>query len=209
VGGSGLYIDSLIFGLFDYDELSDDEELKKNQKTIRHNLNEKLYKEGLERLTEELKRVDEETANVMDYVTERRVIRALEVYYLTGIPISVHRSKKININFEPELIGMKLNRQELYNRINNRVDLMLEQGLVKEIKSLKDKGYHYKDYNSLNTVGIKEVFDFLDEKISYDKMVELIKQNTRRFAKRQMTWFRRYGKTIHLVNRSTGQPIVC
>src|SRR4030095_8726674 len=201
VGGSGLYIDSLIYGLFDYDELYNDDEFKKTQKAVRTQLYEKLNNEGIEKLTTELKEVDPETVNSMDHVTERRIIRALEVYYLTGIPISVHRSKKIDINFEPEIVGINPDREELYNRINNRVELMLEEGLIEEIKSLKNKGYHYKDYNSLNTVGIKEVFDYLEEKISYDTMVELIKQNTRRFAKRQMTWFRRY-KLTHELKKS-------
>lgn len=192
IGGSGLYIDSLIYGLFDYNKLSDDGDLKQTQKNIRSKLYEKLRDEGIEKMAAELTQIDKDTMNAMDHVTERRVIRALEVYYLTGIPISVHRSKKININFEPELIGIKPVREALYESINRRVDSMLTQGLVDEIKLLRDKGYHYKKYNSLNSVGIKEVFDMLEGKINTGKMVELIKQNTRRFAKRQMTWFRRY-----------------
>jgi len=191
-GGSGLYIDSLVNGLFDYEELLDDAELKKSQKHIREKLYDELKSNGLEKLVSELNEVDPETIIDIPQITERRVIRALEVYYLTGIPISVHKSKKINIEFNAVKIGIKLDRAELYIRINERVDAMIANGLIKEVKTLKEKGYHYKDYNSLNTVGVKEVFDFLDEKISYDRMVELIKQNTRRFAKRQITWFRRY-----------------
>jgi tRNA dimethylallyltransferase len=101
-----------------------------------------------------------------------------------------------------------LEREELYSRINQRVELMLQQGLVNEIQSLKEKGYHYSNYNSLNTVGVKEVFDMLDEKLG-EEMVELIKQNTRRFAKRQMTWFRRYKLTVNLrrVNLLISSPV--
>jgi len=191
VGGSGLYIDSLVNGLFDYEELADDADLKKSQKHIREKLYDELKSHGFEKLVNELKNVDPETIKDIPQVTERRVIRALEVYYSTGIPISIHKSKKINIEFNTVKTGIKHDREELYNRINNRVDAMLANGLIEEIKTLKAKGYHYKDYNSLNTVGVKEVFDMLDEKISYDRMIELIRQNTRRFAKRQMTWFRR------------------
>jgi tRNA dimethylallyltransferase len=89
------------------------------------------------------------------------------------------------------MYGLKWERAFLYDRINKRVELMLNSGLVEEIQKLKNKGYNYTGYNSLNTVGAKEVFDYLDSKISYDRMSELIKQNTRRFAKRQMTWFRK------------------
>lgn len=190
-GGSGLYISSLIYGLFDYDDYPDEGEMKKKQKQVRADLYIKLDKHGLDRLINELKKADPETTNNMPNLTPRRVIRALEVYYMTGIPISVMKSKKIEISFEPFQIGINWDRKDLYERINKRADLMIEQGLKEEIKRLKTKGYHYKNYNSLNTVGVKEVFDYLDESITYDKMLELIKQNTRCFAKRQLTWFKR------------------
>ncbi len=199
VGGSGLYISSLVYGLFDYDEFHDEEELRQKQADIRQKLYDKLEKHGLEKLINELKKVDKETINDMPQVTQRRVIRALEVYQLTGVPISVHRKRKIQINLEPLQIGISWNRNDLYNRINNRVDSMIEQGLLEEVKSLQKKGYHYKKYNSLNTVGVKEAFDYFDEVISYDRMLELIKQNTRRYAKRQLTWFNR-DKNIEWVN---------
>ena len=131
------------------------------------------------------------TANEMVNITTRRVIRALEAYYVTGIPISQLRNEKIEINFAPVLIGLQWERKELYNRINSRVDNMIKTGLIQEIEELKEKGYNYSDYNSLNTVGVKEVFDYLGGKINYDRMLELFKQNTRRFAKRQLTWFRK------------------
>ena len=199
IGGSGLYISALVYGLFDYDEFHDEEELKQKQEDIRQKLYDKLEKQGLEKLINELKKVDMETVNDMPQVTQRRVIRALEVFYLTGIPISVHRRKKIEINFNPVQIGINWNRSDLYSRINSRVDLMIEQGLLEEVKSLRKKGYHYNKYNSLNTVGVKEAFDYFDDVINYDRMLELIKQNTRRYAKRQLTWFNR-DKNIEWVN---------
>jgi tRNA dimethylallyltransferase len=191
VGGSGLYISSLVYGLFDYAEAAEDISFKEKQKAVRQELEERLKKEGIEKLLDELRKADKTSANKMPNVNSRRIIRALEVYYTTGIPISKLQAKKIDIGFEAVQFGLNWERTELYERINKRVDQMLEAGLVEEIKLLKDKGYNYVDYNSLNTVGVKEVFDYLSEAIDYDRMVELIKQSTRRFAKRQLTWFRK------------------
>lgn len=189
-GGSGLYINSLIYGLFENDDARDFP-CEDKKKTVRSELNQRLADEGVEKLFAELKCIDPLTAGEMINITGRRVIRALEAFYVTGIPISSLRNDKIEINFEPVIIGLLWERKKLYDRINKRVEQMIETGLVKEIEILKEKGYNYKDYNSLNTVGAREVFDYLDRKISYDRMIELIKQNTRRYAKRQMTWFRR------------------
>jgi tRNA dimethylallyltransferase len=191
VGGSGLYISSLVYGLFDYAEAAEDISFKEKQKAVRQELEERLKKEGIEKLLDELRKADKTSANKMPNVNSRRIIRALEVYYTTGIPISKLQAKKIDIGFEAVQFGLNWERTELYERINKRVDQMFEAGLVEEIKLLKDKGYNYVDYNSLNTVGVKEVFDYLSEAIDYDRMVELIKQSTRRFAKRQLTWFRK------------------
>lgn len=192
VGGSGLYIDSLINGLFDYDELGNNKEFKHNQAEIRAKLYEELNNFGIEKLTDDLNKIDPDTVSEMDSITERRVIRALEVYYLTGIPISVHRSNKIKIDFDAVKIGINIDREELYERINKRTDKMIDSGLIDEVVWLKEKGYHYSTMNSLNTVGVKEIFDYIDGKLNLNEAVNLIKQNTRRFAKRQMTWFRRY-----------------
>lgn len=191
VGGSGLYINSLVYGLFDYDS----EGIKYSAPAERNDFRDKLYdrieKEGIDKLIDELKEVDPETVKNMPHVTTPRVVRALQVYYTTGIPLSVHRAGKVEINFQPVFYGISLNRAELYDRINKRADSMIEKGMVEEIRNLKEQGFHYKTHNSLNTVGAKEVFDYLDKQISYDKMKELIKQNSRRYAKRQMTWFRK------------------
>lgn len=199
VGGSGLYLSSLIYGLFDVNDMNDDESAKIEQKRIRRSLYERLEKEGIEPLLNELNRIDKESASKMTISNTRRIIRALEIYYMTGIPISIHHKKKINIGFSAIQFGIMWERKKLYERINKRADMMLENGLVDEIAALKEKGYDYIVQNSLNTVGVKEVFDYLKEKISYKRMVELIKQNTRRYAKRQMTWFRK-DKNIKWVN---------
>ena len=191
VGGSGLYISSLIYGLFDYEEAAEDRLFKEKQKTVRRELGEKLKQDGIEKLLGELKKVDKPSAEKMINVNSRRILRALEVYYTTGIPVSKLQARKIDAGFEAVQYGINRERSALYERINKRVDMMLETGLVEEIKSLKEKGYNYENYNSLNTVGVKEVFDYLSGKTDYDRMTELIKQNTRRFAKRQLTWFRK------------------
>lgn len=181
-GGSGLYLQSLIEGIF--------EEESKN-KIIRTNLNALLKEKGKEYLYDELKKVDPESAMKMSYHYYRRVIRALEVFYTTGRKISDLHKEKINTGLEFYCIGLLLERDYLYERINRRVDLMLERGLVDEVKRLEQKGYHYLKYNSLNTVGVREIFDYLDRKIELEEAIELIKRNTRRYAKRQMTWFKR------------------
>jgi tRNA dimethylallyltransferase len=188
-GGSGLYLRSLIYGLFDFEDESDDFVTKKEK--IRSLLNSRLESEGSEVLYQELKNVDNFTAEKFDYTKSRRIIRALEVYYLTGKPISEWQKNKQGVNFETVQYGINRDRGILYQKINKRVDNMLKEGLLEEVENLKNEGYHYSKYNSLNTVGIKEAFDFLDKKISKDEMIELIKRNTRRYAKRQMTWFRK------------------
>ena len=161
VGGSGLYIKSLVYGLFNYDEALEEGGLKDKQKIIRQNLTEKLYKEGIDSLLDELKKVDEVSAGRMVNVNQRRIIRALEVYYTTGFPISELQSRIIVIGFEAVQFALKWERAKLYDRINSRVDEMIKNGLLGEIQLLKEKGYSYKEYNSLNTVGVKEVFDYL------------------------------------------------
>ena len=182
VGGSGLYLYSLIDGFFD-------EEIE--SKEVRKELYEKLKAKGREFLYNELKEVDKIAAAAMMPHNVRRVIRALEIYYASGRKISDLQKKKIEINFEPIQIGLLWDRKELYERINRRVDEMLKAGLVEEVRELKDRGFDCKKNNSLNTVGIKEVFAYLEDEINYADMVDLIKQNTRRYAKRQMTWFKR------------------
>jgi len=182
VGGSGLYVRSLIDGFFE-DEIE--------KKKVREDLYEKLKERGEEFLYAELRRIDSETASKIPKGKIRRVIRALEVYYASGEKMSEFHNKKIEIDFETIQIGLMLDRKYLYRRINERVDEMIENGLLEEIRNLKEIGYDYKTHNSLNTVGIKEVFKYFDGEYDFETMKSLIKQNTRRYAKRQMTWFRK------------------
>ena len=180
VGGSGLYIKALIDGISESADTNN--ELREELLELR-----KIF--GDDYLYEELKKVDMISADKMLPQNWKRVIRALEVYRLTGKPIWQHhdnqsRSKKFNYH----QIGLLWKRERLYQNIESRVDEMISIGLVEEVKSILKLGYD-KKLNALNTVGYKEIIQYLDEVISLDRAVELIKRNTRRYAKRQMTWF--------------------
>lgn len=181
-GGSGLYIKSLIDGLFE--EESKDEEIRKK-------LNQRLAVEGREKLYSELESIDIETAKKTSAEFSRRVIRALEIYYTTGKKPSEIKKKKPSINFASIQFGLLFDREYLYERINLRVDKMIEAGLIDEVVELRERGFHWRKNYSLDTVGVKEVFKYLDGEYNYEKMIEAIKQNSRRYAKRQMTWFNR------------------
>ncbi|MCX7798612.1 MAG: tRNA (adenosine(37)-N6)-dimethylallyltransferase MiaA [Melioribacter sp.] len=182
VGGSGLYIKALIDGIFN--EVSVDEE-------FRRELKEKREKYGNQFLYDELKKVDPISASKMLPQNWKRVMRALEVYHLTGKPIwQFHQTYKREVNFQFYQFGLLWERQILYRRIEQRVDKMVEAGLVEEVRNILAMGYS-KSINSLNTVGYKEIISFLENEITLERAIELIKRNTRRFAKRQMTWFRK------------------
>jgi tRNA dimethylallyltransferase len=181
VGGSGLYVRAAIDGFF--------EGPGKNSE-IREQLETEAHALGSEKLFERLKKIDPISAAKMDATKVRRVIRALEVYYATGKQISdLHSAQEIKIPFEAVQFGLQWERKALYHRIERRVDEMIENGLIEEVRGLLAKGYS-RGANALNTVGYKEVFDFIDGKITKEEMIRLIKQNTRHFAKRQLTWFR-------------------
>ncbi|MEO8398486.1 MAG: tRNA (adenosine(37)-N6)-dimethylallyltransferase MiaA [Ignavibacteriaceae bacterium] len=181
VGGSGLYIKALVDGIIDSAEI--DEEYRKKLLKFKEEF-------GNEFLHNKLKKVDIISAEKIHPAFWKRVIRALEVYHLTGKPIWQHHNeqKKRKINFQFSQRGLKWEREILYKNIEFRVDEMIENGLVEEVKILISKGFN-KNINSLNTVGYKEIFSYLDGEISLGKAIELIKRNTRRFAKRQFTWF--------------------
>lgn len=204
-GGSGLYLRSLIYGLFSFEDAEDEFEGKKDE--VRNKLNERCESEGGESLYKELLIVDKKTAEKFDSTKSRRIIRALEVYYVTGKPLSEWQENKIEVPFETFQIGLNWDRKVLYERINRRTDDMITAGLIDEIQKLKENNFHYKTHNSLNTVGVKEVFDYLDGKISLHEMTELIKMNTRRFAKRQMTWFRK-DKNINWIDVTSEEEII-
>ena len=183
VGGSGLYIDALCDG---FDELPCD------TAEIRAELMERLANEGLESLVEELRERDEAYWQVVDRHNPARVVRALEVCIASGKPYSEQRTAtKRERPFRVVKIGVLWEREVLYERINRRVDMMIGEGLEAEARSVQ----HLRHLSSLQTVGYREFFDYFDGKISYDEAVELIKRNTRRYAKRQMTWFRRDNST--------------
>jgi len=180
-GGSGLYIKALIDGIVD--SADKDENLRKELLT-------KKDKFGNEFLYNELKKVDQISADKMLPQNWKRVIRALEVFYLTGKPIHQHHSSQNkNSKFSFHQIGLNWNRETLYNRIEERIDRMIEDGLVDEVMGILNDGYD-KNLNSLNTVGYKEIISYLDKEITLGRAIELIKRNTRRYAKRQLTWFR-------------------
>ena len=182
VGGTGLYIKGLIDSIFD--TVDSDEEYRKELLELRAEF-------GNEYLYNKLSKVDPESAANMQPSNWKRVIRALEVYHLTGEKIGVHQKKyKREIDYNFIQYGLNWDRKVLYKNIENRVDEMIKSGLVKEVEKIIANGYN-KKLNSLNTVGYKEIISYLDGEITLDRAVELIKRNTRRFAKRQMTWFRK------------------
>lgn len=178
-GGSGLYIKAVCEGF---------DELPVADPAIRRQLNEGYAESGITYLQDRLKAVDPEYFKEVDIHNPQRIIRALEVFETTGKPISSYRKSTINDRpFRIIKIGLNLPRDILYQQINQRVDKMIAQGLVDEVRSLLP----YRDLNALNTVGYSELFDYIDGKITLETAIELIKQNTRRFAKRQLTWFRK------------------
>jgi tRNA dimethylallyltransferase len=181
-GGSGLYIHAIVDGIFDAVNADDE---------FREEFNLKREKFGNEYWYEELKKVDPLSASEMLPQNWKRVMRAIEVYNLTGIPIWKFQrdyKRETNINFIQ--FGIEWPREILYDNINNRVVSMISDGLVNEVKSILKAGYN-SNLNSLNTVGYKEIISYLQNEISLDRAVELIKRNTRRYAKRQLTWFRK------------------
>lgn len=179
VGGSGLYVKALCEGMDDMPEVDAE---------LRQRLSERLQTEGLESLVEELRQRDAEFYEVVDRKNPARVLRALEVCIATGKPYSSLRTgTKRKRDFNIVKIGTDMPRDILYDRIDRRVDMMIEQGLEAEARSV----YHLREHNSLQTVGYREMFDYFDGEISREEAIELIKRNSRRYAKRQLTWFRR------------------
>ena len=181
VGGSGLYINAVLNGVDEFEEIP---------AVIREQLIEDFEKKGLPFLQEELKKKDEIYYHQVDLNNPQRIMRALEVCIHTQKPYSSFRKKeKKERPFNAIPILLNTDREKLYERINTRVDQMVTNGLLEEVKSL----YAFKHLNSLNTVGYKELFDFMDGKSTFNEAVNLIKQNSRRYAKRQLTWFNHQG----------------
>lgn len=179
VGGSGLYVQALCEGLDNFPPVDN---------ALREELQRRLREEGLAALAEELRRLDPDYYGVVDRQNPARVVRALEVCLQTGIPYSAQRTgARRQRPFAITKIGVDLPREELYERIDRRVDAMIAQGLEEEARRM----YPHRALTSLQTVGYRELFDFFEGRTTRDEAVELIKRNSRRYAKRQLTWFRR------------------
>lgn len=183
VGGTGLYIESLIYG-FNLNPVGSDER-------YREQLAEEAQRYGNEVLHEKLKQVDPPSAARIHANDVRRVIRALEVYHLTGKPFSdERRGKKKESFYKLCLIGLTMDRAMLYKRIEERIDLMIEQGLVDEVKQLLAQGYTL-EHTAMQAIGYKEIIRYLQGEYDLDRAIYLLKRDTRRFAKRQLSWFRK------------------
>lgn len=179
VGGSGLYVKALCEGMDNMPEVTPE---------LRESLAQRLADEGLEALCEELRERDPEFYEQVDLKNQARVLRALEVCIASGKPYSSFRTgEKRKRNFDIIKIGVDMPREVLYERIDRRVDIMVEQGLEQEARSVS----HLRHLNSLQTVGYREMFDYFDGITTREEAIELIKRNSRRYAKRQLTWFRR------------------
>lgn len=177
VGGSGLYVNAVTDGLNSFPTIKAD---------VRESLNLELKEHGIEYLQEKLKRLDPVYFNKVDIYNPQRVIRALEVTIGSGMPYSSFIDKpKQERGFRVITVGIKADRAIIYDRINQRVDLMLAAGLLEEAKEILP----YRNYNALQTVGYKELFNFFDDEWTLEFAISEIKKNTRRFAKRQLTWF--------------------
>ena len=188
VGGSGLYLKAVLEGLDHFPDINPE---------IRPQLIDKFDKHGIESLQSQLLGLDPQYYEIVDLHNHQRLIRALEVCLSTGKPFSSFRTNQKKENrYNTLKIGIDLQRELLYDRINLRVDLMMKKGLLEEVKSLAD----YKTHNALQTVGYKELFDHLDGKHTLDEAIAFIKQNTRRYAKRQLTWFKKDKETHWIKN---------
>lgn len=176
-GGTGLYVKALLEGM---------DELPETDLELRTNLNHEFEERGLEVMKEELKLIDIETYNLIDLQNPLRVFRAIEVYRQLGIPLSILKTgEKKKRPFNVIKIGLTMDRDALYQRIDARMDDMLDQGLEAEaIKHIQ-----YKHLNSLQTVGYSEIYGFLENRYNREEMIRLLKRNSRRYAKRQLTWF--------------------
>jgi tRNA dimethylallyltransferase len=190
VGGTGLYIDSMIYGIEFQDEKID--------KEYREELNELAEKEGLERLYEEARKIDLEAMKKISINDKKRIIRVLEIYHKTGkTKTEVEKeSRKNEIKYNYKMFAITMNREKLYERIEKRVDQMIEQGLIEEVQSILNK-YH-KFPTAMQGLGYKEVVEYLENKLTKEEMIEKIKKKTRHYAKRQLTWFRKNKETIWL-----------
>ena len=190
VGGTGLYLESLVRGI-DYSEIEVDE-------AYREELNKLEQEKGLSELYEMAKRIDETAAGKISPNDKKRICRILEIYHTTGKTKTEleKESRKNGVQYDYVLFGINMDREKLYERINKRVDIMLEQGLIEEVRNLINK---YSEFpTALQGLGYKEVVEYFDGVTTKEEMIEKIKMETRRYAKRQITWFKRYDELTWL-----------
>ena len=191
VGGTGLYLESLIYGI-EYNEIETDLEYRKALEDIEKN-------EGLEKLYEMAKQIDEQAIEKISHNDKKRIFRVLEIYHSTGktkTELEIE-SRKNGPDYNYILFGINMDREKLYDRINRRVDIMIKQGLIEEVKDVLNK---YKEFpTAMQGLGYKEVVAYLEGKMTKEDMIEKIKMETRRYAKRQITWFKKY-KDIKWIN---------
>ena len=190
VGGTGLYVNSLIYGI-EYNEIEIDLD-------YRNKLEDIASKDGLDSLYEMAVKIDPEAMKIISKNDKKRILRVLEIYHATGKTKTEQEieSKKNGVKYDYKVFIVSMQRDKLYNRINERVDIMLENGLVEEVKELLKK---YKKFpTAMQALGYKEVKEYLDGIITENDMIEKIKMETRRYAKRQLTWFKRNKKAVWL-----------
>ncbi|NWK68646.1 tRNA (adenosine(37)-N6)-dimethylallyltransferase MiaA [Bacillus paramycoides] len=181
VGGTGLYIQSVLFDYQFTDEAGD--------AIYREQMEKLALERGVEYVHKKLQEVDPESAERIHANNVRRVIRALEIFHTTGEKMSNQLEKQENeLLYDVSLIGLTMDREMLYDRINLRVDLMIEQGLLEEVKGLHERGV--RDCQSIQAIGYKELYDYFENRVSLEEAVSQLKTNSRRYAKRQLTWFR-------------------
>ena len=182
VGGTGLYVNSLVDSI-EFSDVKEDLEYRKECLEI-------AEKQGAQFLHDELRKIDEEAAEKIDANNVRRVIRALEIYKVTGkTKTQLDKVSRKEPKYEYRMYGIEWDREILYERIEKRVDIMVEEGLIEEVKNLLQK--YVLSKTSIQGLGYKEVIEYLENKVTYDEMIEKLKMETRRYAKRQLTWFRR------------------
>lgn len=202
VGGTGLYVNSVIYNKYNFTPTSEIGNIRKKYQEVVDNV-------GTETIHRELAKVDPISAEKIHPNDAKRIIRALEVYHTTGRPISSFANDKGSDKYNLALIGLNMDRKLLYERINRRVDLMLEKGWLKEVQDLLNRGVP-QDSPALQGLGYKQLIMYLNKEISYEKAVEIIKRETRRYAKRQITWFKRENQIqwIDVTNKSKDEIIL-
>ena len=194
-GGSGLYLDAVLYGM---DDIPDPDP------ALREQLTNRIKQQGVKELAEELKVIDPEYYAEVDINNPKRVLRGLEVWYTTGQKFSSYRIRKDNTRpFTPIFVNLEMPREDLYERINHRIDLMVLEGLKEEAQSL----YPLKGLNALNTVGYKEWFGHFDGLYSENEAIRLIKRNSRHYAKRQITWNKKYNGRLNANPESVNEII--